>query len=81
MAPDVGTHSCLIQEFWPQSQLTIVDSEAMFFSNGDVREKFVADNHYIGPTRTCPASSFRAAVDCSEGYMVLIRLRDEEHLN
>jgi hypothetical protein len=35
LTPDVDTHSCLTQGFWPQSRVTIVESEAMFFSNGD----------------------------------------------
>ena len=31
---DVGTRTTLIQKNWPQSQLTIVESNAMFFNNG-----------------------------------------------
>jgi len=79
LAPDVETHSCLTQGFWPQSRVTIVESEAMFFDNGDIREEFAADDHYVGPARNRPAPSFRVAVDCYEGYMILVRPEDEEH--
>jgi hypothetical protein len=51
----------------------------MFFSNGDVREEFAMDEHYVGPARNRPAPSFRVGVDCHEGYMVLVRAGDEDH--
>ena len=51
----------------------------MFFDNGDIREEFAADDHYVGPARNRPAPSFRVAVDCYEGYMILVRPGDEEH--
>ena len=51
----------------------------MFFSNRDVREEFAMDEHYVGHVRNRPASSFHIGVDCHEGYMVLVRARDEEH--
>ena len=57
----------------------IVESDTMFFRNGDVREEFAMNEHYVGPTRNRPAPSFRVGVDCHESYMVLIRARDEEH--
>ena len=50
----------------------------MFFSNGDVCEEFAIDEHYVGPARNRPAPLFPVGVDCHEGYMVLIRARDEE---
>ena len=50
-------------------------AEAMFFNNGDVREEFVADDHYVVPARNRPAPSFRVVVDCHEGYMVLVRAK------
>ncbi len=77
MTSDVDIRPCLTQGFWPQSRVTIVESEAMFFSNGDVREEFAVDDHYVGPARNRPAPSFRVAVDCHEGYMVLVRAGDE----
>ena len=79
LAHDDDTHSCLTQGCWPQSQVTIVESEAIFFSNGDVREEFVVDDHYVGPAHYRLASSFYVAGDCHEGYMVLVRLGYEEH--
>ena len=59
--------------------MTIVESEAMFFNNGDVRGEFATDDHYVGPAHNRPAASFRVAIDCYEGYMVLARLGNEEH--
>jgi hypothetical protein len=79
IVPDVDTHSCLTQGFWPQSRVTIVESEAMFDNNGDVREEFAADDHYVGPARNRPALSFRVGVDCHEGYLLLVHAGDEEH--
>ena len=32
------THTTLTQGFWLQSRLTVVESDTMFFNNGDVRE-------------------------------------------
>ena len=51
----------------------------MFFSNGDVREEFAVDEHYVGTARNRPAPSFRVGVDCHEGCMVLVQAGDEEH--
>ena len=31
LAPNVNTYSCLTQGFWPQSRVTIMEYEAMFF--------------------------------------------------
>src|ERR1700737_4804700 len=49
------TRTTLTQRFWPQSRLTVVESDTMFFSNGDVREEFAMDDHYVGPTHNRPA--------------------------
>ena len=73
------TRTTLTQGFWPQSRLTVVDSNTMFFSNGDVREEFAVDEHYVSLVRNRPVPSFRMGVDCHERYMVLIRAWDEEH--
>ena len=51
----------------------MVESDIVFFSNGDVREVFVVDEHYVGPARNRPAPSFYMGVDCHEGYMILVR--------
>jgi hypothetical protein len=51
MTLDGDTRTTLTQGFWPQSRLAVVESDTMFFSNGDVREKFAMDEHYVGPAR------------------------------
>ena len=79
MTFDGDNRTTLTQGFWPQSRLTVVESDIMFFSNGNVREEFAIDEHYVGPARNQPAPSFRVGVDCHKGYMVLVRAEDEEH--
>jgi hypothetical protein len=79
LATDVVTHSYLTRGFWLQSRVTIVESEAMFFNNGDVREEFAADDHYVGHVCSRPLLSFCVAINCYESYMVLVRPGDEEH--
>ena len=51
--------------------------EARLLGNGEVREEFKEDDHYIGPTSNCSPPSFRVAVSCHEGEMVILRPRDE----
>lgn len=51
----------------------------MFFTNGVIDEEFVVDKHYVGPTQNHLAPSFHVAIDCYEGYMVLIRAIGEKH--
>ena len=79
MTLDGDTHTTLIQGFWPQSRLAVVESDTMFFSNRDIHEEFVMDEHYVGPVRNWLAPSFRVGVDCHKGYMVLVRAEDKEH--
>jgi hypothetical protein len=69
---DGDTYMILTQGFWPQSHLTVVESDTMFFSNGDVWEEFAMDEHYVGPARNQPAPSFYVGVDCHEGYLLLV---------
>ena len=45
------TRTTLTQGFWPQSRLMVVKSDTMFLSNGDVREEFALDDHYVGHAR------------------------------
>ena len=73
------TYTTLTQRFWPQSRLTVVETNTMFFNNGDIREEFAMDEHYVGPARNRTAPSFRVSVDCHECYMVLVQAWDEEH--
>jgi hypothetical protein len=37
------------------------------------------DEHYVGHACIHSTPSFRVVVDCYEGYMVLVRARDEKH--
>ena len=53
----------------------------MFFSNGDVHEKFTVHEHYIGLASNYMAPSFHVNVKCYVGYMVLVCTRDMEHPN
>lgn len=68
----------LRQGFWLKSWATILQSPAMHFCNGDIREEFEAYESYINPLRVCPQPSFRGAMDCYEGHMVLLRPEHEE---
>ena len=36
-------------------------------------------SHYIGPANNRPQLSFYVAVDCHEGYMLVLRLGDETY--
>ena len=36
-------------------------------------------NHCVGPASNRPLPSFHFAVDCYEGYMLVLRLRDETY--
>lgn len=71
--------SILTHGFWPQSRMTNVEFDAMFLSNGGVHKEFIADKHYVGPTCNHPALSFCVAIDCHEGYTVLIHVGNGEH--
>ena len=51
------------------------------FNNGDSCKEFVVDEHYIGHACNRLAPSFRVFVDCQEGYMIIVRVGDEEHPN
>lgn len=75
----VNTHLISTQGFWPQSQVTIVESSNVFSTNKDVREGFTSYEHYVGSTRNHATSSFHVAKYCYKGYMALTCTR-EEHL-
>ena len=72
-------HTTLTQRLWSQRRLTVVESDAMFFNNGEVCEEFAIDKDYVGHARNHPAPSFRVGVDCHKSYIVLIHVGDEEH--
>ena len=70
------TCTTLTQGFWPQSRLTVVESDTMFFNSEDVREEFAMDEHYVGPTCNRSAPLFRVGVDCYKSYMVLLQAKN-----
>ena len=76
-----NTRMTLTQRFWPKNCLTVVESNTMFFDNGEVHEEFAMDEHYVGLARNRPVSLFRGGAVCHEGYMVLVRAQDEDHPN
>ena len=58
-----------------------MESDALLFSNGGVCEDFAADKHYVGATHNHLTLSFCVTIDCHEGYLILVRVGDEEHPN
>jgi len=74
-SPDTLRHG-----FWPQIRVDVQASEACLLENGEVREEFDADDRYVGPASQRPPPSFRIAVDCHEGYMLILRLGDETYV-
>ena len=65
--------------FWPQTRLDVQPLEARLLENGEVREEFDVDDHYVGPASNRLPPSFCIAVDCHEGYMLILRLGDETY--
>jgi hypothetical protein len=47
--------------------------------NGEVCEEFDVDDHYVGHASQRLPPSFRIAVDCHEGYMLILRPGDETY--
>jgi hypothetical protein len=70
----------LRQEFWPQTRVDVQALEACLLKNGEVREEFDVDDHYVGPATQRPPPSFRIVVDCHEGYMFILRPGDETYV-
>jgi hypothetical protein len=70
----------LRQWFWPQTCVDVQASEARLMGNGEVREEFDVNDHYVGPASQRPPPSFRIAVDCHEGYMLILRPGDETYV-
>jgi hypothetical protein len=58
--------------FWPTTQFAhAVEDE--FTEEGDVREEFGEDDHFVGHKRDRPPPSFRVARDLYAGYFVALR--------
>ena len=66
--------------FWPQTCVDVQALEASLLGNGEVCEEFDVDDHYVGHTSQHSPPSFRIAVDCHEGYMLLLRAGDETYV-
>ena len=65
--------------FWPQTHVDVQASYANLLGNGDIREEFDVDDHYVGRASNRPPPSFRIAMDCHEGYMLILHLGDETY--
>ena len=58
--------------FWPTSRLGhVVEDE--FTAEGDFREEFGEDDHFVGPRCDRPPPSFRVGRDLYAGYFVALR--------
>ena len=69
----------LRQGFWPQTCVDVQPLEARLLENGEVCEEFDVDDHYVGPASNRPPPSFHIALDCHEGYMLILHPRDETY--
>ena len=54
-------------------------SEARLLDNAEVCGEFDEDDHYIGFASNCFPPSFHVAMDCHEGYMLIVRHEDETY--
>lgn len=71
----VEPRSMLQNGFWPISRFAPA-LEDQFTDNGEVREEYAEDDHYVGQRRDRPQPSFRVARDLFEGYFLAIRPAD-----
>lgn len=60
--------------------MQVPTSEARPLGNGEVCKEFDEDEHYIGLASIRSLPSFRVAVDCHKGYMLLMYPRDETYV-
>ena len=63
--------------FWLQSHVDVPTLEARILGNKEVREEFNEFKHYVGPTSNRSPPSFRDAMHCQEGSMLILHLEDE----
>jgi hypothetical protein len=70
----------LKQGFWPQTYVDVQASEVRLLENGEVREEFDVDDHYVEHASQRPPPSFCIAVNCHEGYMLILRPGDETYV-
>ena len=62
--------------FWPTTRFAPA-LEDQFTENGNVREEYGVDDHFVGQRQDRPDQSFRVAKDLFEGYFVAIRPSDD----
>lgn len=60
----IDTCSLLKQGLWPQSWVTLVEFDIIFFSNRDICEEFAADEHYACLACNHPSPLFCEVLDC-----------------
>jgi hypothetical protein len=63
--------------FWPQTRVDVEALEVCLLGNEEVCEEFDMDDHYVGSASQRSPPSFRIAVDCHEGYILILRPEDE----
>jgi hypothetical protein len=63
--------------FWLQSCADVYASEVGLLDNGEVHKEFDEDNHYVGHASNCLLPSFCVAMDCHEGYMLILHHGDD----
>ena len=53
----------LMHGFGPQSHVDVLASKVVLLGNGEVREQFDKDDHYVEPASNCPPLYGRVAMD------------------
>ena len=61
----------LRHRFWPQTCVNVQTSKVSVLGNEEVCEEFDVDDHCVGHASNRPLPSFRIAVDCHEGHMLI----------
>ena len=60
LSPDLHQDNSLMcrHDFWPQSHVHVLALEARLMENGEVREEFIEDDHWVGPASNHPHHIF-----------------------
>jgi hypothetical protein len=61
--------------FWLVSRIASA-ADDQFMEDGNVREEYDADDHFVGQRRDRPSPTFRVSCDLYEGYFVAVRPTD-----
>lgn len=70
--PEMEAVDVLCMGFWPQTRQSF-EVQTLYNADGELRDEFAEDDHYIGPRSLKPKPSFRVARDCRAGYLLLVR--------